>query len=158
MENKYLPIGSIVRLNNKKIMITGYYSFNYQNSFRPYDYCGCAYPEGLLQLNNLFSFNHNDISEIIFLGYKNDEFDTFNRRLNSTSVDINDVTNNEVLESSTFGKDGVVIFDEVEGITVNPAVYEKLNSIVVKNPFVKEKLKVPDSVEPQVFDSIENNN
>ena len=38
-----------------------------------HDYRGCIYPEGLLK-NNIISFNHNDIIEIIFKGYINDDY------------------------------------------------------------------------------------
>ena len=59
MEEKYLPIGSIVTVKdiNKKLMIIGYYSLEYKNSVKLYDYVGCSYPEGMLLKNNTFSFN-----------------------------------------------------------------------------------------------------
>ena len=42
MPSKYLPLGSIVKLKNsdKKLMIIGYYSLEYNNSVKIYDYEG----------------------------------------------------------------------------------------------------------------------
>ena len=159
MEDKYLPIGSIVRLNdnNKKMMIIGYYSLKYQNSVKIYDYCGCVYPEGMLLANNLFSFNHSDIAEVIFLGFKNKEYDVLNGNLHEPKADNSKTNKNDNFVNFKYDDNGVVIYDEIEGIKVNPAVYEKLNSIEVKNPFKNEMPKVSDSAEPQVFNGVENN-
>lgn len=72
----YLPIGSIVKLknDNKLYMILGYYSLEYHNGINIYDYVACSYPEGLLIKNNMISFNHEDISTTIFIGYETDAF------------------------------------------------------------------------------------
>lgn len=159
MEGKYLPIGSIVKLNdnNKKMMIIGYYSLKYQNSVKIYDYCGCVYPEGMLLSNNLFSFNHQDIAEVLFIGFKSEEYDVLNGILQEPSVDNSKITKKENFVNFKYDDNGVVIYDETEGIKVNPAIYERLNSIEVKNPFENEMPKVSESAEPQVFDGTEGN-
>ena len=74
--NKYLPIGSIVELknNDKKFMITGYFSLECDDLIKIYDYVGCLYPEGLLLKNNNYSFNHEEIVKVIFNGYVSDEY------------------------------------------------------------------------------------
>lgn len=74
--NKYLPIGSIVELknNDKKFMITGYFSLECDDSIKIYDYVGYLYPEGLLLKNNNYSFNHEEIVKVIFNGYVSDEY------------------------------------------------------------------------------------
>ena len=66
MNNKYLPIGTIVKLKSidRLIMIIGYYSMEYQNSVKIFDYVGCSYPEGMLIKNNSYSFNHSDIEKM----------------------------------------------------------------------------------------------
>ena len=74
MKNKYLPIGSIVLLKEgkKRIMITGYYVTNvYDNKI--YDYSACIYPEGIVDNKTIILFNHEDISNIIFTGYSDEE-------------------------------------------------------------------------------------
>ena len=65
-----LPIGSVVLLNEaeKKLMIIGILQRNGEEVF---DYVGCPYPEGLLDSENLFLFNHKDIAEISYLGFDN---------------------------------------------------------------------------------------
>ncbi len=80
---KYLPIGSVVLTKNatKKIMITGFCGMDYDDKNATFDYCGCLYPEGILQASDTFLFNHNQIEEIIFLGYDNEEEKEFKSKL-----------------------------------------------------------------------------
>lgn len=74
MKNKYLPIGSIVLLKEgkKRIMITGYYVTNVSDN-KIYDYSACIYPEGIVDNKTIILFNHEDISNIIFTGYSDEE-------------------------------------------------------------------------------------
>ena len=75
-----LPIGSVVLLNEaeKKLMIIGILQRNGEEVF---DYVGCPYPEGLLDSENLFLFNHKDIAEISYLGFDNIERQIFIKEL-----------------------------------------------------------------------------
>lgn len=75
-----LPIGSVVLLNEaeKKLMIIGILQRNGEDVF---DYVGCPYPEGLLDSENLFLFNHKDIAEISYLGFDNIERQIFIKKL-----------------------------------------------------------------------------
>ena len=75
-----LPIGSVVLLNEaeKKLMIIGILQRNGEEVF---DYGGCPYPEGLLDSENLFLFNHKDIAEISYLGFDNIERQIFIKKL-----------------------------------------------------------------------------
>lgn len=41
-----------------------------------YDYSGCFYPQGL-DPNNVFYFNEENIDEVVFEGYKDDEEERF---------------------------------------------------------------------------------
>ena len=81
MKDKYLPIGSIVTINNtnKNVMIVGYYAIKYQNVVKMYDYVGISYPEGTL-LDGNFAFNHTDIANILYEGYKDDSFNVLNKK------------------------------------------------------------------------------
>ncbi len=78
---KYLPIGSVVRLidGTKKIMIYG--RIQIQNTTgKKWDYVACLYPEGnLSEIYNIF-FQHSEIEELYFLGYEDDE-ELFTRNL-----------------------------------------------------------------------------
>lgn len=74
---KYLPLGSIVLLNNanKRIMIIGYCikSAEATKDNKIWDYIGCLYPEGVLSSDKNLVFEHKDIKSIYALGYSDDE-------------------------------------------------------------------------------------
>ena len=73
--NKYLPIGSIVRLPNnpRKVMITGYKQI-LNDGIDCYDYCGVIFPEGYLRRDQNVVFDHDMIEDILFLGFQNEDY------------------------------------------------------------------------------------
>ncbi len=77
-----LPIGSVVVLKGgeKKLMVFGIKQTD-QESQKDYDYIGVIYPEGNIGPGGQFFFNHEDIFEVFFRGYSNDERDLFIERL-----------------------------------------------------------------------------
>lgn len=79
MEEKYLPVGSVVKIkqNVKEIMITGY-RVTVQGI--EYDYCGILHPYGNT-IEKKF-FDHADIEKILFKGYMSQEFIELNKKLN----------------------------------------------------------------------------
>jgi len=95
MNKRHLPIGSVVKLknNNKIVMITGYYSVEYANDLEIYDYSSCAYPEGVMIKSSYCSFNQKDIKEVLFEGYKTEEY-------TKLTNDLNDI-DNEIINSDT---------------------------------------------------------
>lgn len=66
-----LPIGSVVTLQGgtKKVMIVGRFQHNPADN-RQYAYSAVYYPEGMLNTNELFLFDQEDILGIYFQGYK----------------------------------------------------------------------------------------
>ena len=74
MEEKYLPLGSVVMLKGgkKEIMITGYLTIPKDNRDIMYDYSACLYPEGELDSDQVLAFNTADIDKVIFRGYETD--------------------------------------------------------------------------------------
>lgn len=72
--NKYLPIGSVVLLKNgtKKIMIYGRKQ-TMAESGEVFDYVACFYPEGNVSPEYTFLFNHDDIEEVVFTGYSDED-------------------------------------------------------------------------------------
>ena len=72
MEEKYLPIGTIILLKGatKKLMIAGYCP---QTDKEEFDYSGCIWPEGILSSDQTPLFNHNQIEKIVSLGFIDDE-------------------------------------------------------------------------------------
>ena len=74
MEEKYLPLGSVVMLKGgkKEIMITGYLTIPKDNRDVMYDYSAVLYPEGELDSDQVLAFNHADIDQVFFKGFEND--------------------------------------------------------------------------------------
>ena len=90
MENetneKYLPLGTVVKLKNgkKKLMVTGFCLYDNDHGHELYDYCGCMYPEGMLSNKETNLFNHSDIEEIVHLGVSDEDDKKF--KVNLTSM------------------------------------------------------------------------
>lgn len=84
---KYLPVGSVVLLKKgrRKLVIIGYFSPESTKSVKVYEYIGCMYPDGFFQPNLLLGFNHEDIKEVYFVGYANDEYKVFNEKIKDFS-------------------------------------------------------------------------
>lgn len=78
-----LPIGSIVLLvdGEKKLMIYGVKQADGGDNNKEYDYIGVMYPEGNIGSEYQFLFNHEDIVEVVFRGYEDEERDVFIKKL-----------------------------------------------------------------------------
>lgn len=77
-----LPIGSVV-LNknaNKKLMVIGILM---DIDGVRHDYIGVTYPEGFMDAQHLYAFNHSDIASVEFLGYVNAEFQMFRETISN---------------------------------------------------------------------------
>ena len=88
MNDKYLPIGSIVLLNNgtKKLMITGFCVAANNDQSKIFDYSGCLYPEGMLSSNEVALFNHDQIKQIYAIGFSDEEEKNFKIKLKQEMV------------------------------------------------------------------------
>lgn len=94
MEEKFLPIGTVVLLKGgkKEVMITSYCIFPNNSELKDgqeikpqrkmYEYGGCIYPEGILDSSMVCAFNHNQIEKVCYLGYKSDSQKELSRVLN----------------------------------------------------------------------------
>ncbi len=144
MEEKYLPIGSIVKLknNDNEIMIAGYYSVEYNDMVEIYDYLGCLYPEGLLLKNDFISFNHDDIANCVFKGFENEKFVAMKKKFlndgieeiseENSSLDIRKNNDDilEIVEDSP--NNNVSIFATVETENLDDDIVAKTNAEVNK--------------------------
>ncbi|MBR6516457.1 MAG: DUF4176 domain-containing protein [Bacilli bacterium] len=83
MEEKYLPVGTVVRLQDgtKSIMITGFCAISGEDG-KMYDYSACLYPEGIVGPEFNLLFNHNKIAEILYKGFVSSEETEFKQKLN----------------------------------------------------------------------------
>ena len=70
-----LPIGSVVRLHDgeKRLMIIGIMQSDASGNGKEYDYLGILYPEGQIGDEFQYLFNQEDIEEVIFRGFEDDE-------------------------------------------------------------------------------------
>ncbi|MCL2287261.1 MAG: DUF4176 domain-containing protein [Firmicutes bacterium] len=95
----YLPIGSVVLLvdGEKTIMIYGRKQIHGE-THEMFDYVACLYPEGNISAEYTYLFNHEDIGEVIFSGYVNDDEAEFSNILNEyDSYDFTTPTDEELL-------------------------------------------------------------
>lgn len=77
-----LPIGSVVLLEDgeKKLMIYGRLQ-QQEGTDVAWDYIGCLYPEGNINKDFTYLFNHNNVKEIYFKGYRNEEEIEFQKKI-----------------------------------------------------------------------------
>lgn len=76
-----LPIGSIVYLKEgtSKLMILNRGPvIEEEGEPTLFDYSGCFYPQGL-NPENVYYFNHENIDEVVFEGYTDNEEDRFQK-------------------------------------------------------------------------------
>ena len=85
VEGKFLPLGTVVLLKDatKKLMITGFCTMDAENPGVMFDYSGCLYPEGVINTKQTALFNHDQIQQIYYMGYKSEEDAEFKVKLNS---------------------------------------------------------------------------
>lgn len=81
--NKILPIGSVVLIANgtKPVMIFGYLQSASDDENDMVDYVGVPYPEGNINALMQFGFQMTDIREVLFEGYRTEEFKPYEELL-----------------------------------------------------------------------------
>lgn len=107
---KYLPVGTVVRLKNgkRKIMITGFcVSPGSDGNGKMYDYSSCLYPEGLITSDANLLFDHDQIEEVVFKGFENEEEKIFKDKLKqfiakkTNLTQFNNINNEESISQSS---------------------------------------------------------
>ena len=103
MQEKYLPIGTVCRLKDgkKNLMIVGFMASSNEVNGKLFDYTGVLHPEGVLSSDMNFLFNHDQIEEILFSGFVNDEETIFKRRLHEFSM-------NGTIDGQTLNMNGTI--------------------------------------------------
>ncbi len=81
--SKYLPLGTVILLKGatKKLMITGYCSYDPTNKEKVYDYTGCFFPIGIINSQQMALFNHNEIAKIYYFGLNDEESKAYRKIL-----------------------------------------------------------------------------
>lgn len=84
MEDKFLPIGTVVMLKGgqKRVMIIGFCAMTKEKEGKIFDYSGCVYPEGLMSSNQTCMFDHEQIEKIYYKGLVDEEEVEFKNKLN----------------------------------------------------------------------------
>ena len=82
MYKDLLPIGSVVLLKDgeKRIMICGRIQAKAGDN-TIYDYSACYYPEGIVDPDNMFFFNHDAIEKVFFIGFQDEEELVFHQKV-----------------------------------------------------------------------------
>lgn len=82
MYKDLLPIGSVVALQGatRKLLIIGTIVHDEQTN-TTYDYIGEPFPEGYIDAETMFLFQHEDIKSVHFLGYLNAEAQAYRAEL-----------------------------------------------------------------------------
>ena len=86
---EYLPIGTIVNVNQAQdinFMITGLMVESANGERR--DYVAVRYPVGAMGNAQYYFFNHDDIKDIVHMGYVNEDHTTYVQLLNSVEKQI----------------------------------------------------------------------
>lgn len=75
--NVILPIGSVVKIRNvsQLVMIFGYLQRSSCMPEQIVDYVAVPYPSGNINLLTQYGFQMTDITEVIFEGYRNEQFE-----------------------------------------------------------------------------------
>ncbi len=86
-----LPIGSVVILKggSKTLMIFGRKQMSTINN-KVWDYLACFYPEGSIGPEYCFLFNEEDVDEVVFMGYSDENNENFEKQLMNISKKEND--------------------------------------------------------------------
>lgn len=84
MKDKFLPIGTTVMLKGGQTPLTiiSYCVFPKTNKEEIYEYGGCPYPQGVLDPDTVHAFNHEQIENILYMGYETEESNELSRILN----------------------------------------------------------------------------
>lgn len=77
-----LPIGSVVLIKEgqKRVMIYGRNQIQVSTG-NMYDYISCLYPEGNIDGNYTYLFNHENIEKVYFIGFQDEEELDFQEKL-----------------------------------------------------------------------------
>lgn len=73
---RLLPIGTVLKLNpeeKEKIMIIGRLVRKNEEDLDIWDYCACIAPMGIIGGENLIFFNHEQVKQLLFIGFQDEE-------------------------------------------------------------------------------------
>ena len=112
MEKTFLPVGSVVVLKEgtKKLMIIGFCVINNDDA-KIYDYAGCMYPEGMVNPNEVYLFDNDQIDNVFFKGFENEEETSFKKNLSEVISKYYDDSSNQELVLEELSEEKGLDFD-----------------------------------------------
>ena len=112
MDNRLLPLGSVVRVENTKfeIVIIGYTTKNTEDN-KTYDYVGVIDPLGYNQ-EEILLFDDDKIEDVVFMGYQTDIYINYREKLYKITKDIKN--NKNVDEAVKELVDSIKVKNEVQ--------------------------------------------
>jgi hypothetical protein len=135
MEEKYLPIGTVVLLKNatKPVMITGYLPISSDPlNTTMYDYSSCMFPEGILSSDQNTAFNHEQIDRIMYMGLKNETSFKF---LNEVKIIANLHNKEKNSISKNIDVNTTIINTQIPDINKQPVSITENQPAIQANPF-----------------------
>ena len=86
----YFPIGTMVVLKDSTAatMISGYLAENETVPGYIWDYCGFMYPIGLRDENEVYTFDHTQIDQVLAVGYQDGEYFAFMNHLKEVAKEM----------------------------------------------------------------------
>ena len=84
ISSDFLPVGTVVLLKDatKRLMITGFCIVENENQEKVWNYSGCLYPEGYMDVGKNYLFDNDQIEEVLHLGLIDEEEIAFKNELN----------------------------------------------------------------------------
>ena len=94
--SSFLPVGTVVELKNakRKLVIIGIFQLDLENEV-VYDYVGVLYPEGYIGSNSCFLFNKEDIKNIVYQGYDDDDRKGYISMMDTALQQVNEVLSSD---------------------------------------------------------------
>lgn len=91
-----LPLGSVVRLKEAEnsLMVIGYFAVGQNRPNYVWDYTGVVFPGGCQDTTQTYQFDKEQIEEIQYIGYEDEEQHQFIMQLNVRENEIKNQFNN----------------------------------------------------------------
>lgn len=109
--NEYLPIGSVVLLKGaiRKAMIIGIIQSTKETDgqVKEHDYIAVMFPEGFLNMETMFMFNHDQINDVIYRGYENPERKEFLEKLKKNIALAKEIIKKKKVEENSEAKQNI---------------------------------------------------
>lgn len=109
--NEYLPIGSVVLLKGaiRKAMIIGIIQSTKETDgqVKEHDYIAVMFPEGFLNTETMFMFNHDQINDVIYRGYENPERKEFLEKLKKNIALAKEIIKKKKVEENSEAKQNI---------------------------------------------------